>query len=241
MAGLVGAAVAAVWFSGGLARAQDATWAMNPAVVGGVADFNTAANWNPATVPGNVDLIGTATFGVSSGTNIGFSQFVTELGGFTLTAGASNYTFTVSNGTLQFTGAGIVVNGGSVAITNAFALEFSDSSTAGNATITNTNVVSAVEFFNNSTAGSATITNMGQLIFENSSTAGNATITNASEVAFLNNSTAGNARLINAAGATSIFPSARVQIMTASSAPARSRARARFFSAATSSPSAATI
>jgi hypothetical protein len=219
MAGLVGAAVAAVWFSGGLARAQDATWAMNPAVVGGVADFNTAANWNPATVPGNVDLIGTATFGVSSGTNIGFSQFVTELGGFTLTAGASNYTFTVSNGTLQFTGAGIVVNGGSVAITNAFALEFSDSSTA----------------------GSATITNMGQLIFENSSTAGNATITNASEVAFLNNSTAGNARLINAAGATSIFPSARVQIMTASSAPARSRARARFFSAATSSPSAATI
>jgi autotransporter-associated beta strand protein len=159
MAGLVGAAVAAVWFSGGLARAQDATWAMNPAVVGGVADFNTAANWTPATVPGSVTNTGTATFGVSSGTNIGFSSVTTELGGFTFTAGASNYTFTVRDGALlEFTGAGIVVNGGSATINNAGEIQFLNNSTAGNATITN---ASEVVFLNNSTAGNARLINSG--------------------------------------------------------------------------------
>jgi autotransporter-associated beta strand protein len=205
MTGLVGAAVAAVWFSGGPARAQDATWVANPAVVGGAADFDTAANWTPATVPGSATNTGTATFGVSSGTNIRFSSFNTELGGFTFTAGASNYTFTVANGAaLQFTVAGIVVNGGSATITNASSLEFSDSSTAGNAAITNTGLL---RFFNNSTAGTATINNSGgQAVFGNSSTAGNATINNASTVIFVSNSTAGDARLINSgAGATIDF------------------------------------
>jgi hypothetical protein len=84
------------------AAAQDATWLQNP----GSGDFNTAANWSPATVP-----TGTAFFGTSNTTALSFSADTT-IGGWTFNAGASNYTFT-NIGTLIFTGAGIVINGGS--------------------------------------------------------------------------------------------------------------------------------
>ena len=50
------ALVAVTAFAPGAARAQDATWLPNPAS----GDFNTAINWNPATVP-----TGTAFFGAS--------------------------------------------------------------------------------------------------------------------------------------------------------------------------------
>src|ERR1700734_2863529 len=58
------------------ALAQDATWLTTPTVAGAVAgsfDFNANANWNPATVPGSLTETGTATFGLSTGTNISFS------------------------------------------------------------------------------------------------------------------------------------------------------------------------
>ena len=41
------------------AAAQDATWSATP----GTGDYRTAANWNPATIPGIID---TATFGASA-------------------------------------------------------------------------------------------------------------------------------------------------------------------------------
>jgi hypothetical protein len=108
------------------AAAQNATWLLNP----GSGDFNTAANWSPATVP-----TGTAFFGASNTTALSFSAPIT-IGGWTFNAGASNYTFT--NGrVLQFTGAGIVINGGSATIINNNGLEFFNASTAGSATITN--------------------------------------------------------------------------------------------------------
>ena len=86
------AAFAAIGLFGSLAGAppvwaQNATWLANPTVAGPVAgtfDFDANANWNPATVPA-----GTATFGVSNGTNISFSLPATVLGGFTFNAGAS--------------------------------------------------------------------------------------------------------------------------------------------------------
>ena len=138
--------VAVTAFAPGAARAQDATWLLNPTS----GNFNTAANWNPATVP-----TGTAFFGTSNITALTFSA-ATAVGGWTFNAGASAYTFT-NNQSLSFNGAGIVINGGSATIINTTApefqrhqhgrqrhhhqhhgsLDFIDSSTAGNATINN--------------------------------------------------------------------------------------------------------
>jgi autotransporter-associated beta strand protein len=123
------------------------TWNLNP----GSGDFDTAANWTPATVP-----TGTAVFGVSNTASLSFSTS-TNVGGWTFNAGASAYTFT--NGqALVFNGAGIVINGGSAAITNDIhgLIEFSGTSTAGNATITNN---SGIIFIFNSTGGNAAIVN----------------------------------------------------------------------------------
>src|SRR5215831_13203451 len=88
------------------ARAQDATWSTAP----GSSNFNTDANWTPATVP-----TGTAFFGASNTTALSFSANTT-VGGWTFNAGAPAYTFTTSN-LLDFNGAGIVINGGSATIT----------------------------------------------------------------------------------------------------------------------------
>jgi autotransporter-associated beta strand protein len=195
-------------------HAQDATWLASP----GSGDFDTGANWSTATVP-----TGTAFFGTSSTTGLSFSQNPTTVGGWTFNAGASNYTFTNGN-VLNFTGAGIVINGGSATIISNSILTFQNSSTAGSATITNN--VDGLFFFNSSTAGSAAITNSGGLhfgdtstagsasitnnlntTFQNTSTAGNATITNNSTLTFQDSSTAGGAAIINNAGAIVDFSS----------------------------------
>ena len=71
-----------VVFGVSAAHAQDATWNTTP----GSADFNTAANWTPATVP-----TGTASFGTSSiKPDVFYSRYRT--GGFTFNPGASAYT-----------------------------------------------------------------------------------------------------------------------------------------------------
>lgn len=171
-------------------HAQDATWLANP----GSGDFNTGANWTPATVP-----TGTAFFGTSSTTSLSFSQATTTVGGFTFNAGASNYTFT--NGqNLVFNGAGIVINGGSANIINNFGgqIDFGAGSTAGNANITNNGEL-LFDFF--STAGNASITNNNTLIFNDTGTAGNATIINNYHLFFIAGSSGGTARFINGAGA----------------------------------------
>jgi autotransporter-associated beta strand protein len=169
------------------ARAQNATWLANPST----GDFNTAANWTPATVP-----TGTASFGTSTVTNLSLSTDTT-ISGWTFNAGASNYTFTNGH-SLQFIGGGIEANGGSATITNNFVVQFNGSSTAGSTTITNNH---GVIFNNTSTAGSAIINNSfgGELAFDDTSTAGHATITNLNtgEVDFNNTSTAGSATINN--------------------------------------------
>jgi autotransporter-associated beta strand protein len=159
------ALVAAAALLPGAARAQDATWAATP----GSGDFNSAANWSPAAVP-----TGTAFFDASGVTSLSFSAGTTTVGGWTFNAGASAYSF--ANGQdLEFNGAGIVINGGSASISNNGNLHFTNSSTAGSASITNTS--GSMVFLDTSTAGSASITNNGILVFSNASTAGNATIT----------------------------------------------------------------
>jgi autotransporter-associated beta strand protein len=171
----------------GPALAVDATW--NAA---GTGDYNTAANWTPATVPD-----GTATFGLSAQNAVTMSS-ASSVGGWTFGIGASAYTFGLTDD-LTFNGAGIVINGGSVTIANNLGvLRFTNSSTAGSATIANNNG-SILQFNNTSTAGSATITNNSgtNLQFLNGSTAGSAAITNDSFVNFVDTSTAGSANITN--------------------------------------------
>jgi autotransporter-associated beta strand protein len=169
--------------------AQNATWLLAP----GGSNFNTAANWTPATVP-----TGTAFFDTSNTTNLSFSAN-TLIGGWTFNAGASDYAF---NNTvrLEFNGAGIVINGGSATITNNLLLFFTGSNTsAGSAAITNFGIMNF--FGSGTTAGNAIIENNNQLNFQFGS-AGAATITNNALLLFTNSGTGGTARLINAAAGT---------------------------------------
>ena len=122
------------------ARAQDATWSTAP----GSSDFNTAANWTPATVP-----TGTAFFGASTITGLTFNPgAVNSLGGFTFNPGAPAYSFTLTSAsTLTFTGAGIVNNSSnapSFFVPTSSRLTFANSSTAGNAIITNSGIAAAI-------------------------------------------------------------------------------------------------
>src|ERR1700738_2610041 len=178
---LPGAARALVAVQGATRRATPAT-----------GDFNTGTNWSPATVP-----TGTAFFGTSSIISLS-SSANTTIGGWTFNAGALAYSFTNGN-VLKFTGAGIVINGGSATITNNVSgfLQFFNTSTAGSASITNN---WGLQFYDTSTAGSASITNNNNfLYFYNTSTAGSASITNnaGGDLYFTNTSTAGSASITN--------------------------------------------
>jgi autotransporter-associated beta strand protein len=218
----IAALLAGVSLSAVSAHAQDATWNLN-----GTGDFNTSANWTPATVP-----TGTAIFGVSNQTNVTFSATTTNINSWTFNAGASSYNFTINptaTGGINFFGAGIVLNGGTANIINSGTLAFSsgtagsatinnngglviftssfpNSSTAGNATIVNNSVPAAaqfpVQFIGSSTAGNATIINNNPLTFQQNSTAGNAIINNSSLIVFFDAATGGNAQFINAATGT---------------------------------------
>ncbi|HEV2509259.1 autotransporter domain-containing protein [Bosea sp. (in: a-proteobacteria)] len=186
------------------AHAQNATWHTAPIST----NFNAGLNWDTGFRP-----TGTAFFGTSTITNLSFANDVT-IGEWTFNANAANYSFN-NNRALEFTGAGIVVNGGSAtisnsgdlyfrnassagsaSITNSFFTEFHDTSTAGNATITN---MAYLLFYDDSTAGSATIVNTGAglLNFHTSSTAGNASITNNGSLSFYDTSSAGSATITN--------------------------------------------
>jgi autotransporter-associated beta strand protein len=186
------------------APVADATWSTTP----GSGDFNTATNWTPAFVPN-----GTAFFGTSTITSLSLSTN-TQLGGFTFNPGASAYSFS-NSWTLVFRGgAGIVINGGSVAFSNnaGGTLQFSDSSTAGSAVIiNNANNGHGLNFTDTSTAGNAVITNSGTATFQGAATAGNATITNtgAGLLNFFNTGTAGNAAITNSNAGIVDFSSSR--------------------------------
>src|SRR5262245_14578378 len=152
---LLTTAAAAALLAAMPAHAQDATWSTAPAN----SDFNTAANWTPATVP-----TGTAFFGASTITGLTFNPgAANSLGGFTFNPGAPAYSFTLTSASrLTFTGAGIVNNSSnapSFFVATSSLLAFTNSSTASNAIITNSGTAAVTQFFNSSTAGNATITN----------------------------------------------------------------------------------
>ncbi len=204
------------------ARSQDSTWNF----FAGSGDFNTAGNWTPTTVP-----TGTAFFGTSNVTSLTLSADTT-VGGWTFKTGAPSYDFTISQ-LLDFTSAGIVVIGGSAAITNFSNITFHNASAAGSAVIVGQ--LGSVNFHDTSSAGTATITNIpgGSLFFRNAATAGSATINNFWFTQFSNTSSAGNA---------TFFSNGSIEFRdasTAGSASFTSGGAIEFFS--TSSAGSATI
>lgn len=151
-------------------QAGSATWNLNPTS----GDWNTAANWTPATVPNGPDDI--ATFETSNTTDVSLSSF-TDVDGITFNTGASGFTITAGAGAgLSFHRAGVTNNTGQtqrfVTATdqdgNAGFIVFSGSTTAGSETLflnTASNVVGAfpgfIQFSENATAGEAMFVNKG--------------------------------------------------------------------------------
>ena len=170
--------------------AGDATWSPMPAT----ADWNSSANWLPATVPnGATD---TATFAASSQASVSLSQSTTvEAIVFDATAG----TFILNapaNTVLTLGGTGITNNSANTQIffatTNGMAtggsIVFANSATAGALTdlLTDGGAVSGnpggkITFLNSASAGSAAISNNG----------GTVTGANGGITSFSNNATAG--------------------------------------------------
>jgi uncharacterized protein with beta-barrel porin domain len=189
---------------------QNGTWLSSP----GSPDFSTGSNWSSGSVP-----TGTASFGASSATSLGFSNGAI-IGSFQFNAGAPAYTFNVGSSGVVFTGAGIV-NSSSNAPTFTLLspglvsgeLAFNGSGTsAGNAVIVNNggNAGSTVRFLNGATAGSATISNTAAASntrFLNSSL-GDSTIISANGGSVnIVDSTSGNATTIANAGGQTDFQS----------------------------------
>ncbi len=169
------------------ARAGSASWNLNPAT----GDWNTAANWSPATVPnGPAD---TATFNFSNQTALSLSAS-TEVNGIVFNPGASAYNIFIPDGTrLTLSGSGISSSATAVeTILNESELIFLGNAKAGSAVLSNrggTTLLnaSATDFHNFASADHATIVNGGgesstfsgaQMFFYESSTAGSATFIN---------------------------------------------------------------
>ncbi|PYK93743.1 MAG: hypothetical protein DME36_08365, partial [Verrucomicrobia bacterium] len=130
-----------------------ATWKSSPAT----ADWNTASNWSPATVPNGAS--DTATFASSSITNISLSAN-TEVNGIVFNSGASAFTITTGNGfTLTISGAGIMNNSGLTENLSATggSLLFKQSATAANARLTSTTAAGSIQFLDNSSGGTASL------------------------------------------------------------------------------------
>src|SRR6266852_5747202 len=90
------------------ARADSATWNLNPTS----GDWNTAANWTPATVPnGPTDV---ATFATSSVNQVTFSGTPTEVAEVIFNSAAtSSFNITVGTGkTFTVSGVGVVNDSG---------------------------------------------------------------------------------------------------------------------------------
>jgi len=197
MAGLLPALV--LLFSVQSSLAGSATWNQNPTS----GDWNTAANWTPATVPNGPS--DTATFGTSDVTNLSLSE-PTEVNSIVFNPGASAFAITASdNGHLIISGVGIVNNSGITqrfvtavdAFYNLQVVEFDGGASAGVSTsFTNTGSIGMgisggwTYFKNRSTAGQASFTNEG----------GTFPGTNGGAAYFFNSTTADHAVIVNNPG-----------------------------------------
>jgi outer membrane autotransporter protein len=170
---------------------------------GGVTNFNDTSTAANATI---FNVGGTTTFGVN--TTAGSANITNRNGGLTLIFGNAG-SATITNGINGQTGFAFSGMAGTASIVNTGgSTQFTASSTADHATITNSNSGNT-SFFSSSSAGDATITNENNAstLFADTSTAGNATILNklGGVVVFRDSSTAGNATITNDAGATTFI------------------------------------
>ena len=173
--------------------AGSATWSNNPSS----GDWNDAANWMPNTVPNGTSDI--ATFGTSNMTDVFNSNVIVNLDSLVFNPGAPFYTISAYLDNIELYGTGIVNNSGTMQSFVAGTFLFFNSATAGN--MTNfSNVGGYISFSDSSSAGSATIDlsdNMYQasVVFFDSSTAANATIniSGGAYVSLEGNATGGNA------------------------------------------------
>ncbi len=162
------------------AFAGSATWSATPAT----NDWNTADNWNPATVPNAQTDI--ATFATSSVTQLSLSSSV-SLGGMVFNPGADSFSLTTVVGSITFYGAGVVNNSGQTqsfdlaATADSGGIAFNNSASAGVATSYTIGAKDGISFNNSATAGSAnfvvqgTAEDRGVIYFFGSSSGGRST------------------------------------------------------------------
>jgi len=165
------------------AVAGSATWNLSPPS----SDWNTAANWTPATVPNDPSDV--ATFSSSNTTTISVSA-QTHVDSAVFDPDASAFTIDTATHNLSFLGTGIVNNSKNeqnfvTGSQEGGRMQFRNNATAGNAVFTNYGNAqqSYIYFYNNATAGDATFINHGGFgggvtWFFDSATAGNATFYN---------------------------------------------------------------
>lgn len=139
------------------------TWLANP----GSGDFNTASNWDPASVPSGI-----AIFGNSSITTLTFSGS-RNVDAFQFDPGAPAYTFNLTSGFgLRFNGDGIVNNSSNAPTFNVASsiFEFDNAASASNAIINLT--AGTISFLGNSTAGAAQLNAAAGTSFDFTATTG---------------------------------------------------------------------
>jgi autotransporter-associated beta strand protein len=228
-------AVDGTWVSSTGEWVDGTSWSSNPLVPDGTATFTntgtaTVTNANGVATIGTIQFIANAqayavtinnpfiintsgiinnsahtqTFEVTSGNSLVFQNGSSASGGSNAVSitndggGFINFQNTSTAGNIH---AAIINNG---------ILQFSDTSNAGSATITN-NI--ETDFFNGASAGSSNITNAstGTLTFNNTADAGTSIITNSGvglnvgAVQFNNSSTAGSSNITNSGTATITF------------------------------------
>ncbi|MFL6820432.1 MAG: autotransporter domain-containing protein [Bradyrhizobium sp.] len=122
----------------------------------------------------------------------GGSVDITNNGNLVFANGTTRSTTVVNNGSFSFNNSS---SAGDANITNTTIMFFSGTATAASATIANNS--GFLDFLNTSMAGTATIANRATMRFNNASSADRATITNDRNLAFNDSSTAGRATITN--------------------------------------------
>jgi len=130
------------------------TWSQTPFLINiGAANYSDDINWS-AGVP--VDI---AEFKASVQTNISVNNDLNGVNEWLFSPGATQYSFEVTaNAFLDFSGNGIIINSGSVKISNFGYIAFDSVSTAGGAVIDNCGIL---QFLVSSNAGTAVIHTFG--------------------------------------------------------------------------------
>jgi autotransporter-associated beta strand protein len=186
-----GTALAASLAAPSAVVAQNGQWA-SP----GSTDFGLATNWNPNGVPA-----GTASFGASTVTSV-VAAAAETLGAISFLGSAPAYTLTIIDN-FVLNGSGIANQSAAtqtIMVSGAGgSLELDNSGTANGITIVNS-AASMLTFEDTSSAGNATISNAGTMCFCNNASAGSAVITNSGTINFFILTTAATSTLINQAG-----------------------------------------